>query len=29
VFGLNVNYIFQNDISDTDWQGMTLLYLRF
>jgi hypothetical protein len=29
VLGLNVNYIFQNDIGDTDWQGMTLLYLRF
>jgi hypothetical protein len=29
VLGLNVNYIFQNDIGDTDWQGMSLLYLRF
>jgi Outer membrane protein beta-barrel domain len=29
VLGFNVNYIFQTDIDDTDWQGMTLLYLRF
>jgi hypothetical protein len=29
VLGLNANYIFQNDIGDTDWQGMSLLYLRF
>jgi hypothetical protein len=29
VLGLNVNYIFQTDIDDTDWQGMSLLYLRF
>lgn len=29
VLGLNLNYIFQTDIDDTDWQGMTLLYLRF
>jgi len=29
VLGLNVNYIFQNDIGDTDKQGMSLLYLRF
>jgi hypothetical protein len=27
--GLNVNYIFQTDIDDTDWQAMSLLYLRF
>lgn len=27
--GLNVNYIFQSDINDTDWEAMTLLYLRF
>jgi hypothetical protein len=27
--GLNVNYIFQPDINDTDWEAMTLLYLRF
>lgn len=29
VLGLNLNYIFQNDIGDTDWQAMSLLYLRF
>ncbi|MFM7733603.1 MAG: hypothetical protein ACKO6F_09150 [Cyanobium sp.] len=29
VLGLNVNYIFQTDIDDTDWQAMSLLYLRF
>jgi hypothetical protein len=29
VLGLNVNYIYQNDIGDTDWQTMSLLYLRF
>ncbi|MCS5697526.1 outer membrane beta-barrel protein [Cyanobium sp. FGCU-52] len=27
--GLNVNYIFQSDINDTDWEAMTLLYLKF
>jgi hypothetical protein len=27
--GLNVNYIFQPDVNDTDWEAMTLLYLRF
>lgn len=27
--GLNVNYIFQPDINDTDWEAMTLLYLKF
>lgn len=29
VLGLNANYIYQNDIGDTDWQAMSLLYLRF
>lgn len=29
VLGFNLNYIFQTDIDDTDWQGMSLLYLRF
>jgi hypothetical protein len=29
VLGFNANYIYQNDIGDTDWQGMSLLYLRF
>jgi hypothetical protein len=29
VLGLNLNYIFQTDIDDTDWQAMSLLYLRF
>jgi hypothetical protein len=29
VLGFNVNYIYQTDIDDTDWQGMSLLYLRF
>jgi hypothetical protein len=29
VLGLNLNYIFQTDIGDTDWQAMSLLYLRF
>jgi len=27
--GLNVNYIVQSDINDTDWEAMTLLYLKF
>jgi hypothetical protein len=27
--GLNVNYIFQTAIDDTDWGAMALLYLRF
>ncbi|MFM7394226.1 MAG: outer membrane beta-barrel protein [Cyanobium sp.] len=27
--GLNVNYIYQPDVNDTDWEAMTLLYLRF
>lgn len=27
--GLNVNYIFQPDVNDTDWEAMTLLYLKF
>jgi hypothetical protein len=27
--GLNVNYIFQTAINDTDWEAMALLYLRF
>lgn len=27
--GLNVNYIFQNQIGDTDWAAMSLLYFRF
>jgi len=27
--GLNVNYIFQSAISDTDWEAMGLLYFRF
>ena len=27
--GLNVNYIFQTDINDTDCEAMTLLYLKF
>lgn len=27
--GLNVNYIFQPDLNDTDWEAMALLYLRF
>lgn len=29
VLGFNLNYIYQNDVGDTDWQGMSLLYLRF
>lgn len=29
VLGFNLNYIVQTDIDDTDWQGMSLLYLRF
>jgi opacity protein-like surface antigen len=27
--GFNVNYIFQPDLNDTDWEAMTLLYLKF
>jgi hypothetical protein len=27
--GLNVNYIIQSQISDTDWAAMTLVYFRF
>ncbi len=27
--GFNVNYIFQPALSDTDWEAMALLYLRF
>lgn len=29
VLGLNVNYIFQSEFNDTDWEAMSLLYLRF
>lgn len=29
VLGLNVNYIFQTDVDDTDWEAMTMLYLKF
>lgn len=29
VLGLNVNYIFQTDVNDTDWEAMTMLYLKF
>jgi hypothetical protein len=27
--GLNVNYIYQTNIDDTDWEALGLLYLRF
>jgi hypothetical protein len=27
--GLNVNYIYQNNIDDTDWEALGMLYLRF
>ena len=27
--GLNLNYIFQTALNDTDWEAMALLYLRF
>jgi hypothetical protein len=27
--GFNINYIFQSDLNDTDWEAMALLYLRF
>jgi hypothetical protein len=27
--GLNLNYIYQNNIDDTDWEALGMLYLRF
>jgi hypothetical protein len=27
--GMNVNYIYQNNIDDTDWEALGMLYLRF
>lgn len=27
--GLNVNYIFQNQVNDTDWAALSLIYFRF
>jgi hypothetical protein len=27
--GLNVNYIFESSLNDTDWEAMALLYFRF
>ena len=27
--GLNVNYIIQSELNDTDWEAMALLYFRF
>jgi len=27
--GLNLNYIFQTALNDTDWEAMALLYFRF
>jgi hypothetical protein len=27
--GLNVNYIYQNNIDDTDWEALGMIYLRF
>jgi hypothetical protein len=29
VLGLNVNYIYQSNIDDTDWEALGMLYLRF